>query len=101
MGYAKELDQNSICESFVGTIQYLAPELFMGKSYTCSVDFWSLGLLAHEIITGYRPFLPGFNPPDWMKQIQNKPRNIISVVENLNGEIVHSTTISRVNHISR
>jgi len=33
LGYAKELDQSSICTSFVGTLQYLAPELFMSKSY--------------------------------------------------------------------
>jgi serine/threonine protein kinase len=33
LGYAKELDQSSICTSFVGTLQYLAPELFMSKTY--------------------------------------------------------------------
>ncbi|GLH08496.1 Serine/threonine-protein kinase tricorner [Gryllus bimaculatus] len=32
LGYAKELDQSSICTSFVGTLQYLAPELFMSKA---------------------------------------------------------------------
>jgi serine/threonine protein kinase len=37
LGYAKELDQSSICTSFVGTLQYLAPELFMSKTYVTSV----------------------------------------------------------------
>ncbi|GFQ86640.1 inhibitor of nuclear factor kappa-B kinase subunit alpha [Trichonephila clavata] len=31
LGYAKELDQGSFCTSFVGTLQYLAPELFMSQ----------------------------------------------------------------------
>ena len=49
-------------QSFVGTLQYVAPELFLGQDYTRSVDYWSLGLLAHEIVTGQRPFLPNMSP---------------------------------------
>ena len=40
----------------------MAPELFLGQDYTRSVDYWSLGLLAHEIVTGQRPFLPNMSP---------------------------------------
>lgn len=65
LGYAKELDQSSVCTSFVGTLQYLAPELFLSKRYTCTVDYWSLGLVTHEIITGVRPFLPNMTPVEW------------------------------------
>uniref|UniRef100_A0A8D2Q3E4 Inhibitor of nuclear factor kappa-B kinase subunit alpha n=1 Tax=Varanus komodoensis TaxID=61221 RepID=A0A8D2Q3E4_VARKO len=42
LGYAKDLDQGSLCTSFVGTLQYLAPELFDNKPYTASVDFWKI-----------------------------------------------------------
>ncbi|KAB7494181.1 Inhibitor of nuclear factor kappa-B kinase subunit alpha [Armadillidium nasatum] len=52
LGYAKELEHGSVCTSFVGTLQYLAPELFLSKRYSCTVDYWSLGLVVHEIITG-------------------------------------------------
>ena len=31
LGYAKELEYTSVCTSFVGTLQYLAPELFLSK----------------------------------------------------------------------
>lgn len=31
LGYAKELDQSSMAASFVGTLQYLAPELFLSN----------------------------------------------------------------------
>ena len=54
LGYAKELGQSSLALSFVGTLQYLAPELFLGQEYSKVVDYWSLGLIAHEAITGQR-----------------------------------------------
>ena len=52
LGYAKELGVSSLARSFVGTLQYVAPELFLEHDYTRSVDYWSLGLLCHEIVTG-------------------------------------------------
>lgn len=52
LGYAKELGVSSMAQSFVGTLQYVAPELFLGHDYTKSVDYWSLGLLCHEVVTG-------------------------------------------------
>ncbi|KAA0184955.1 hypothetical protein HAZT_HAZT004723 [Hyalella azteca] len=111
LGYAKELEYTSVCTSFVGTLQYLAPELFLSKRqrplscssynvkialharagecststakpgeqtsleslrqllslirYSCTVDYWSLGLVVHEIVTGVRPFLPNMSPVEW------------------------------------
>ncbi|XP_058434883.1 inhibitor of nuclear factor kappa-B kinase subunit beta isoform X2 [Marmota monax] len=62
LGYAKELDQGSLCTSFVGTLQYLAPELLEQQKYTVTVDYWSFGTLAFECITGFRPFLPNWQP---------------------------------------
>lgn len=65
LGYAKEIDASSVQASFVGTLQYLAPEFFYSKSYNCSVDYWSLGLVAFEVICGIRPFLPNMSPAQW------------------------------------
>jgi len=39
----------------IGTVENMAPEVFSG-SYTASADCWSLGIVAYEIIFGYRPF---------------------------------------------
>lgn len=61
LGYAKEVQ--SIDASLVGTLQYLAPEIFFGKKYNKSVDYWSLGILTFEIICGEHPFLPHLSPP--------------------------------------
>ena len=58
VGYAKELGETSTSASLVGTLNYVAPELLWKEKYSCSVDYWSLGILFYELVTGTRPFLP-------------------------------------------
>jgi serine/threonine kinase 32 len=33
-----------------GTLAYLAPDVYMGKGYSCEVDWWSLGVVFYECI---------------------------------------------------
>ncbi|KAJ8607369.1 hypothetical protein CTAYLR_010771 [Chrysophaeum taylorii] len=44
--------------SFAGTIEYMAPELLRKDvaGYTTAVDFWALGVLCYELVTGATPF---------------------------------------------
>ncbi|XP_035276062.1 protein kinase C delta type-like [Anguilla anguilla] len=42
--------------SFCGTEHYIAPEIFQGKEYSFPVDWWSLGVLVFEMLTGDSPF---------------------------------------------
>lgn len=100
LGYAKELDQSSICTSFVGTLQYLAPELFMSQTYSCSVDYWSLGLVSHEVITGVRPFLPHMAPVAWMNHVKSKSSNDICAFEDQDGSILFCKELFPENHIT-
>lgn len=100
LGYAKELDQSSICTSFVGTLQYLAPELFMSKTYNYSVDYWSLGLLSHEVVTGVRPFLPNMAPVSWMTHVREKSSDDICAYQAQDGSIIFSKELFHQNHIS-
>lgn len=101
LGYAKEIDSNSICASFVGTLQYLAPEILYSKTYSNSVDFWSLGLLAFEIICGKRPFLPFMAPVQWMPHVKKKACSNICVYETFHEDIEYSDEIFPENHISK
>jgi len=39
-----------------GTLDYLAPEIVLGKHHDKKVDNWSLGVLAYEFIVGRPPF---------------------------------------------
>lgn len=100
LGYAKELDQSSLCSSFVGTLQYLAPELFTSKQYSSAVDNWSFGLLAHETITGKRPFLPNMSPAQWIPLVANKTSSDICAYVEQNGKVIFSKEISSFNQIS-
>lgn len=39
-----------------GTPQYLAPEIILSKTYGKPVDWWALGVVIFEIVTGSVPF---------------------------------------------
>ncbi|KAM0861177.1 hypothetical protein ACQ4PT_046061 [Festuca glaucescens] len=42
--------------SFVGTEEYVAPEVVRGDGHEFSVDWWALGVLAYEMALGRTPF---------------------------------------------
>ncbi|QCE09170.1 protein-serine/threonine kinase [Vigna unguiculata] len=42
--------------SFVGTEEYIAPEVLRGEGHGFAVDWWALGVLAHEMVYGTTPF---------------------------------------------
>lgn len=42
--------------SMTGTLYYKAPEMFAGK-YCESIDVWSIGITAYELLTGKLPFM--------------------------------------------
>ncbi len=45
-----------ISDSFVGTLDYLAPEIVVHDKYNSSVDWWSFGVLIYEMLFGTGPF---------------------------------------------
>uniref|UniRef100_A0A8D2BQF7 Protein kinase domain-containing protein n=1 Tax=Sus scrofa TaxID=9823 RepID=A0A8D2BQF7_PIG len=100
LGYAKELDQGSLCTSFVGTLQYLAPELLEQQKYTVTVDYWSFGTLAFECITGFRPFLPNWQPVQWHSKVRQKSEMDIVVSEDLNGTVKFSSSLPYPNNLN-
>lgn len=42
--------------SVLGTIEYMAPEVVRGDAYDFAVDWWSLGAIGFDMLTGKPPF---------------------------------------------
>ncbi|KAM9052101.1 inhibitor of nuclear factor kappa-B kinase subunit alpha isoform 4-T4 [Megaptera novaeangliae] len=99
LGYAKDVDQGSLCTSFVGTLQYLAPELFENKPYTATVDYWSFGTMVFECIAGYRPFLHHLQPFTWHEKIKKKDPKCIFACEEMTGEVRFSSHLPQPNSL--
>ncbi|KAK8084937.1 kinase-like protein [Apiospora hydei] len=53
---ASDVIPGKVLTSKSGTLAYLAPEVYSGKGYTVTADWWSLGVLFYECIYNKRPF---------------------------------------------
>jgi atypical protein kinase C iota type len=56
-GMCKEgLKKGEMTSTFCGTPNYIPPEMLRGENYDFSVDWWALGVICFEMMTGRPPF---------------------------------------------
>ena len=74
-GIARALDASGHTRSgeMLGTPNYISPEQAMGRPATGASDLYALGVVAHEMITGRRPFDRGTPIATALSHVQEPP----------------------------
>ncbi|KAL4587228.1 hypothetical protein LXL04_000095 [Taraxacum kok-saghyz] len=71
-GLAKEFDENARSNSLCGTVEYMSPEIILGKGHDKAADWWSVGILLFEMLTGQPPFHGGNREKVQKKIVKDK-----------------------------
>lgn len=71
-GLAKQFDENTRSNSMCGTVEYMAPEIVLGKGHDKAADWWSVGILLYEMLTGKPPFIGGNREKIQQKIVKDK-----------------------------
>lgn len=102
LGGGKPSDFRTIDANLIGKMcSYIAPELITSDKYSRSVDYWSIGTVLYEVVTGSRPFVPHLPLAQWILRVREKKSDHIHIFEDNAGEFIYSNRISNENHISQ
>ena len=55
-GVARVLRHNQISYDVIGTPAYFAPELLKGDGHSYPADWWAVGIIMYQMLTGVLPF---------------------------------------------
>ena len=86
--------------SFVGTEEYVSPEVVRGDGHEFAVDWWALGILTYEMLYGTTPF-KGKNRKETFRNVLMKPPEFIgkpTVVTDLIGRLLEKDPTKRLGY---
>nr|GEY92327.1 serine/threonine-protein kinase OXI1-like [Tanacetum cinerariifolium] len=69
-------DSHSKSNSFVGTEEYVSPEMIQGNGHDYAVDWWCLGIVLYEMLYGTTPFR-GINRKETFYRILSKTPELV------------------------
>ncbi len=95
-GIAKATEQSSITQvgSVLGTAAYLAPEQARGEEAGPSADLYALGVVTYQLISGRLPYEAGSLTELALKQQQEAPPTLDSLVAAVNPELADAVAMA-------
>lgn len=96
-GLSKVSDQ---CNSMDGTAQYIAPEVIKGELYDSRCDWWSLGAVMFDMLTGQPPFTGNNNKRIMEKIVSQKiryPFYLSQIAKDLLNKLLNKNFEKRLN----
>ncbi|KAF8370088.1 hypothetical protein HHK36_031877 [Tetracentron sinense] len=56
-GFAKQFAGDTRSKTMCGRIEYMSPQVFLGKGYVKATDWWGVGSMLFEMLTGHLPII--------------------------------------------
>jgi len=91
-GFAVYYNPKDGLTQVLGSPLYMAPEIVMNRSYNMKVDIWSIGVIAHILLTGCPPFF-GAKKEDIYNSIKRDEPRFGRVKDRLSAEAIEFTLL--------